>query len=79
MTFREFMQRYKKKRKRIEKFAVNYSIFRCNLSFLAEEYLKKSYNAGYLEGLGEGFEKGWNECQSVHKVIDKVKVIEVKK
>lgn len=78
MTFREFMQKYRKKRKRIEKFARDFVMFRSSLASFAEKHLKKAYNAGYLEGFGEGVERGWNECESVHKVIDKVRVIKVK-
>lgn len=74
MTFREFMQRYRKKRKRIEKFAGDFVMFRSSLASFAEKHLKKAYNAGYLEGLGEGFERGWNECKSVHEI----KVVEVR-
>lgn len=80
MTFREFMKKYKKKRKRIEEFSWDgFHFFMARLCPVAERHLKKAYNAGYEEGFEKGLDKGWNECESMHKVIDKVKVIEVKK
>lgn len=78
MTFREFMKKYKKKRKRIEKVCEGFYFFMATLCPVAERHLKKAYNAGYWEGFGEGVEKGWNECESVHKVVDKVRVVEVR-
>lgn len=76
MTFREFMKKYKKKRKRID--VVGDEDFWYYAAMLSEKYLKKAYNAGYEEGFEKGLDKGLDECESVHKVIDKVKVIEVR-
>lgn len=76
MTFREFMQKYKAKKARID-FIEDEEPFG-TMARLAEKHLKKAYNAGYWEDFREGVEKGWNECENTHKIVDKVKVIEVK-
>lgn len=58
MSFREFMQKYKAKRKRIDVNTESDEDFWCKLAMLAEKYLKKAYNAGYEECFGKG------DCES---------------
>ncbi len=65
MTFREFVQKYKKKRKRIGNVSESNTEFFYCLARFAEKHLKKAYNAGYWEGFEKGVDKGWDECESV--------------